>query len=122
MVLGQEIEIQAATMLDLPQVQGVFNYYVTISVMTFQINPIEPKHFFTKLEEAQILGLLYLIAIKSHYNDRHDSIIKATREELETVVSYTYALGFRNFKEGYKHTVEITIFIHLDFQSQGIGS
>jgi L-amino acid N-acyltransferase YncA len=122
MVLGQEIEIRAATMLDLPQVQGVFNYYVTTSVMTFQINPVEPKHFFTKLEEAQTLGLPYLIAIKSHYNDRRDSIIKATGEESETVVGYTYASGFRNFKEGYKHTVEITIFIHPDFQSQGIGS
>jgi len=122
MAVDGEIEIRAGTMLDIPQVQSIFNYYVTTSVMTFQINPVEPMYFFAKLDEAKTLGLPYLVAIKLSHNDQYNGERKATGEELEKVLGYTYASGFRNFKEGYKHTVEITIFIHPDFQSQGIGS
>jgi L-amino acid N-acyltransferase YncA len=122
MVVDGEIEIRAATMLDLPQVQSIFNYYVTTSVMTFQINPVEPTYFFAKLDEAKTLGLPYLVAIEPLHNDHCNGERKGAGEELAKVLGYTYASGFRNFKEGYKHTVEITIFIHPDFQSQGIGS
>ncbi len=107
MLAKQEIEIQAVAMLDLPQIQSIFNHYVVTSAVTFQVNPVGPDYFVKKFEDTQSLGLPFLVAKK------HDT---------DTVVGYAYASGFRNFMQAYKHTVEITIFLHPDFKSRGVGS
>lgn len=117
-----ELEIRAAEMIDLPQVQNIFNHYVATSVVTFQIRPLDLDSFLKKFEDAQKADLPYLVATVPQYDDPYNSIGETRARRTEKVVGYASASGFRNFLEGYKHTVEIAIFIHPDFRSQGIGS
>ena len=116
------VEIRTATTLDLPQIQNIFNHYVTTSAATFQIQPLGPASFAQKLEEAQKLDLPYLVAtIPQHDEDPHRAE-GARTQKTEKVVSYTSTSGFQNFLEGYKHRAELALFPHPDFPSQGIGS
>jgi phosphinothricin acetyltransferase len=123
MASSHSICIRRATKLDIPQITDIFNYYVATSVLTFQVNPVARDYLVTRMESAEAQGLPYLVAVLPHsLHDGDDATATTKKRDGERIVGYAYASGYRNFMEGYKHTVEISLFAHPNFRSQGIGS
>ena len=122
MATRREIKIRETTRNDAPQIQNIFNYYVTTSVITFQIVPVGTDYIANKLEETYKVGLPFLVATIPQHDDNLDISNSESSRGTERVVGYSYASPFRNYSGGYKHTVEITLILHPDYRSQGIGS
>lgn len=96
-------EIRAATADDLVAINDIYNHYVPISTTTYTLQP-------TSLEERQ-----------RWFADRPEihPVTVACRDGV--VVGWGSLGGFRA-KEGYRNTVEDTIYVHPQFHRQGIGT
>ncbi|KAJ9605427.1 hypothetical protein H2200_010084 [Cladophialophora chaetospira] len=100
------ITVRSATEDDLPQVRDIFDYYVMNTVVSFLVQKPPSNYITDRYREITARNLPYLVAVT----------------ENDQVVGYAYASAFRGCMLGYGHTVEISLFCHLDYTHKGIGS
>jgi phosphinothricin acetyltransferase len=96
-------EIRTATAADLAAINEIYNHYVPISTTTYALEPsslVERRQWFANRKEIH-------------------PVTVACRDG--TVVGWGSLNSFRD-KEGYRHTVEDSVYVHPDCQRQGIGT
>jgi L-amino acid N-acyltransferase len=96
-------EIRTATAADLPTINDIYNHYVLISTTTYALEP-------TSLEERQ-----------RWFADRQEIHPVTVACCNGKVVGWGALNSFRD-KDGYRYTVENSVYVHPDHLRQGIGS
>ena len=98
------IELRRAKLEDAAQVHSIFVYYVRTSVATYYHEPPPIALFEGKIERSLADSRFpFYVAVKGG-----------------SVVGYAYGSEYR-IHEGYRYTIEDSIFIHPDYQRQGLG-
>ncbi|QSS53930.1 GNAT family N-acetyltransferase [Histoplasma capsulatum var. duboisii H88] len=111
-------KIRSATESDLHQIHSIFTHYVQNTVVTFRVNKPPFSYIAKRFHEAQERGLPYLVAVEKSNQDNPSHEGNTT----EKVCGYTLASAFRGYMLAYAPTVEMSLLVHPDYQSQGIGS
>jgi L-amino acid N-acyltransferase YncA len=106
-IVKNAIIVRPAEAEDIPAINAIYNYYVTETIVTFSVEPVPDAQALETYKTATSRGLLYLVAVG-----------KITSE----VLGYCYGVTFRGWKEAYKHTIEVSIFMHPDQTGKGVGS
>lgn len=102
---SSEIKIRPAVEKDIPAVNKIHKHYVENTVITFITEPNSDSDALENFNKTKNLGLPYLVAVDSS----------------ETVLGYTYVGPFRGVKPGYRHTLELSLFLSPDHVRKGIG-
>jgi L-amino acid N-acyltransferase YncA len=97
-----EVLIRPATVADLEAIRDIYNYYVTRSTCTFQIEPDTA---------AQRLAW---------FRERSPAHPVVVAEAASAVVGWA-ALSAWNARGGYARTVEASVYIRHDSQRRGVG-
>ncbi len=98
-----QVRVRAAGPDDLPAIAGIFAYYVTHSVATFEETPPTVRDWEHKLAGLRELALPFLVA-----------------ETGAGVAGYAYASPWRP-KPAYRHTVEDSVYLAPDWTGKGLG-
>ena len=95
--------IRTATIYDSPGITSIYNHYIEHSISTFQEKRIEPSFIEEKISNtpAHCPWLVY--------------------EENNEVLGYAYASPWKA-REAYRHSVEISVYTHPDYNGKGMGS
>jgi L-amino acid N-acyltransferase len=96
------LTLRAATRGDLSVINDIYNHYVRSSTCTCQIEP-EP------------------LSGRRAWFDAHDAAHPITVAERDGVVLGWAALSRYHSREGYRHTVENSVYVRHDAHGQGIG-
>jgi L-amino acid N-acyltransferase YncA len=99
-----EVRLRRAKLEDAPQIHLIFSYYVSNSVATYYLDPPPINLFQAKIE-------------RSIKDERFPYFVA---EQEETIIGYAYVSEYRVL-DGYRGTVEDTIFIDPDHQRRGLG-
>ncbi|PGH09448.1 phosphinothricin acetyltransferase [Blastomyces parvus] len=112
------LKVRPATESDIPQIYSIFTHYVLNTVITFRTNTPPFSYISKKFHETQERGLPFLVAIElPGQNDTcHGGNMTGK------VCGYTLASPFRGYMLAYAPTVEMSLFVHPDYHSRGIGS
>jgi L-amino acid N-acyltransferase YncA len=100
------VTLRPATSEDMASVAEIHKHYVLNTVITFTMEPLSIEQHLENLKKVKGQNLPFIVAVS----------------EESKVVGYSYLSGFRNYKQGYRHTVELSLFCHPDYLYQGIGS
>jgi L-amino acid N-acyltransferase len=95
--------IRLATLVDLPAVNEIYNYYVLNSTCTYQFEP-------ETLEDRQIW-------FEAHSPETHPVILAILDE---VIVGWGAVSQFRP-RAGYAHSVEASVYLRHDVRGRGIG-
>lgn len=106
------VSYRAARPEDLPQIQAINRHYILNTSLTFVQTPPPFESYTAKLNDLTSRGLPYLVAV--------DEVQKA-EDGNSLVLGYGSFSPFR-LQESYAPTVELTLFLHPEHQSLGIGS
>ncbi len=98
-----ECVIRAAAAEDVPAIASIYDYFVRGSVATFEIAPPDVAEMQRRRLAVCERGLPYLVAELEGY-----------------IVGYCYASQFRP-REGYRYTVEDSIYVRSDCIGYGVG-
>ncbi len=98
-----DIIITDADEKHLDDIQKIYACHVTNGTASWEYDPPDLDEIRRRFDSIKGKGLPYLVALKNG-----------------TVAGYSYANHYRP-REGYRFTVEDTIYIHPDFIRQGIG-
>ena len=82
----------------------IYNYYITDTVVTFEVDPLSPAQMSRRLDAVQTEALPWLVA-----------------ERDGQVVGYAYADRW-HARFAYRHSVESTVYVAPPHTHQGIGS
>ncbi|ORY18612.1 hypothetical protein BCR34DRAFT_473239, partial [Clohesyomyces aquaticus] len=85
-------------------IRDILDYYVRTSVITLALESPTLDDLLEKWTGIVKKGLPYVVAV----------------DDKQNVIGYAYAGGFRD-RQGYRHTVEISLFCHAEHTSKGIG-
>lgn len=125
------LHTRPATPADLPSLPAIFNHYIVHSVISFRLNPVNADFYENVYTDTTCRGLPFLVAttsspplLGSDFGEHTDGNIGESEptEGEERVIGYAYALPFRPAYTAYRHTVEISIYIHHQYHSVGVGS
>jgi phosphinothricin acetyltransferase len=94
--------VRAATPGDLAAVNAIYNHYVRSSTCTCQTEP-------------------ELLDKRRAWFDAHDAAHPITVAERDEVVIGWAALSRYHEREGYRHTVENSVYVRHDAHGQGVG-
>lgn len=98
-----DTHIREAIEVDLPGITEIYNWAVENTTASFDINP-------QTIEQRAVWF--------SHYGgDRFPLVVYVEKGE---VAGYASLSEFRA-KEGYKNTCELSVYVHPEYQRQGIG-
>ena len=103
MATDHSATIRSATETDCPVINDIYNYYVDTSTCTYQIA-------WTSAEER-------VEWFRSHTSRQPIFVAEISGR----VVGWASLSPFRP-REGYRHTVENSIYIHPEFQRRGLGA
>jgi phosphinothricin acetyltransferase len=90
---------------DIPAITQITNHYILNTVITFALTPTSQDEILQKWETVLSEGCPYIVA----ENDEQE------------IVGFSYCMGFRSERKGYRHTVELSLFCHPDHTAKGIG-
>lgn len=107
------VTIRPATCSDLPQIQSINTYYIQNTSLTFKQTPPPASTHAAKLSDQIARGLPYLVAIENYID---------TANEPNQALGYASLSPFRGHLASYAPTVELTLFVHPEYQSRGVGS
>jgi L-amino acid N-acyltransferase YncA len=107
------MRIRAAQENDIPAINAIHKHYVENTIITFALTPKTDVAALEAYQDIAEKGLPYLVAVHGEATDTDAAAV---------VVGFAYASGFRQFKGGYKFTVELTIFLHPDHVNKGAGT
>jgi L-amino acid N-acyltransferase YncA len=82
----------------------IYNYYISNTVITFEMEPVSPEGIASRIEKYSAIGP-YLV-----YEE----------EDKGEVIAYAYLSRFRE-RKAYEHTVESTIYLRNGAGGKGIG-
>lgn len=88
---------------DAEEVSKIYNHYIATSHATFELEPIDTAEMERRMAETVSQGYPFLVA------DIDDS-----------VAGYAYGRPFRP-RPGYRHAVEVAVYVSERSQGQGIG-
>ena len=96
------MSVRAFTPADIPAICGIYNHYIANTVITFEESPVNIFEMQKRVETTSQLfpWLVY--------------------EENEKVLGYAYASKWKD-RSAYKHTAEVTIYLHPEHCGKGIG-
>jgi L-amino acid N-acyltransferase YncA len=97
------MNIRPATSNDAEQIAKIYNHYIATSHATFELEPIDADEMERRIADTEDQGFPYLVA-----------------DDDGTVAGYAYGRQFRP-RPGYKHAVEVAVYVHPDCHGQGIG-
>lgn len=95
--------VRPATSADIPAITAIYARFVTTSTATFEIEPPNESEMRRRWRAVLDHGLPYLVAELEGY-----------------IVGYCYASQFRP-REGYRFTVEDSIYVRPDCIGHGVG-
>jgi L-amino acid N-acyltransferase YncA len=95
--------VRLATPADIPDITAIYSEFVATSTATFEIVPPDEKEMLKRWRAVRERGLPYLTAELEGY-----------------VVGFCYASQFRP-REGYRYTVEDSIYVRPDCIGHGVG-
>jgi L-amino acid N-acyltransferase YncA len=96
--------IRAATSADAEAIAGIYNHYITHTVVTFEEEVVAAAEIARRMEEVRAASLPWLVA-----------------EQDGRVVGYAYASRWRS-RIGYRFATEITVYLDPAHPGRGIGS
>jgi len=95
--------ITPAASADTEAISAIYNHYVATSHATFELKPIDPDEMGRRVIDTVSQGYPFLVC--------HDQ---------DQVLGYAYGRPFRP-RPGYRHAVEVAVYVHPDHQGKGIG-
>jgi L-amino acid N-acyltransferase YncA len=98
------VTVRPATVADAAAVAGIYNHYVTDTVVTFEEEPVPVAEFAGRIAEVQSASLPWLLA-----------------ERGGVVAGYAYGAKWRA-RSAYRFSIESTVYLAHDQGGQGIGS
>ena len=96
--------IRGASASDAAAIAGIYNHYVTDTVVTFEEESVSVAEIARRIDEVRFASLPWLVAEV----DRH-------------VVGYAYSRPW-NARSAYRFSVEITVYLAPAHAGRGIGS
>lgn len=96
--------IRAAEPRDAKDIAGIYNHYVSESVVTFEETPVPASEIVRRLETVRSASMPWLVA-----------------ETAGRVVGYTYARTWKE-RSGYRFSAEIAIYVVPELAGRGIGT
>ena len=95
--------VRPSTSADIPAVTAIYSKFVTTSTATFEIVAPDEREMLRRRQAVLDRGLPYLVAELEGY-----------------VVGFCYAAQFRP-RDGYRYTVEDSIYVRADCIGHGVG-
>jgi L-amino acid N-acyltransferase YncA len=95
--------VRSATAEDASPLAEIYNYYIQTSHATFELDEVKPGDMATRIIESVQSGFPFLVA-----------------DDLGSIAGYSYGRAFRP-RPGYRHAVEVAVYIRPDRQRQGIA-
>ena len=96
--------IRPAAAPDAAAIAAIYNHYVAHTVVTFEETPVADGDMARRLDEVRSASLPWLVAVAGG-----------------EVAGYAYAAPWKA-RIGYRHSVEITVYLGPDHHGRGIGS
>jgi phosphinothricin acetyltransferase len=100
----EKFNIRAFIAADAEAVAGIYNHYVTGTIVTFEENTVPPSEIYQRAREVQSAALPWLVA-----------------EQAGAIVGYTYASKWKG-RYAYRFSTEVTVYVSPDHVGNGIGS
>lgn len=100
----EDSTIRAATLADADAVAGIYNHYITNTVVTFEEEPLPPAEIAKRFETVWSASLPWLVA-----------------EVGGRVAGYAYAAKWHG-RSAYRFSTEITVYLAPDHTGRGLGS
>jgi L-amino acid N-acyltransferase YncA len=97
------MNIRPASSEDAPGIAKVYNHYIRTSHATFEIEPVDHTEMLRRVRDALASGYPFLAA---------DDI---------DISGYAYGRPFRP-RPGYRHAVEVAVYVDPDRQGEGIAT
>jgi phosphinothricin acetyltransferase len=102
------ISVRLADNSDISQITNIANHYIQSSVATFRTEMLSESAILKTYLSVRGQGLPYIVACAA---------------DSPTVLGYAYASGFLMPRyKAYSHTVEISVYVHPEHRTRGIGS
>lgn len=101
------------TEADLPQVRAINTHFILHTSLTFAQSPLPLESYTAKLQDLTTRCLPYIVAVDKSQKREDGS---------DLVLGYASFSPFRGHLLSYAPTVELSLFVHPDFQSRSIGS
>jgi len=95
--------IRSASIDDAVGLADIYDHHVLTSHATFEIEPVGPGEMGRRVQETIALGYPFLVSV----DDR--------------IAGYAYGRPFRP-RPGYRHAVEVSVYVHPDRYNQGIAT
>jgi L-amino acid N-acyltransferase YncA len=95
--------IEEASVPDAEEIAPIFAHYATTSVVTFETTPLPAESWAERIRSVRAAGLPFLVLVRDG-----------------EVRGFGYAAPWRP-KPAYRHTVEVTIYLHPDDTGRGYG-
>jgi phosphinothricin acetyltransferase len=95
--------IRDATLSDAAAITEIYNHYILTAVATFELETIDAVDMQRRINDAVDKGLPFLVG-----------------EHNNSVAGYAYGRPFRP-RPGYRHAVEISVYVHPERHGQGIA-
>ncbi|KAI9867802.1 MAG: hypothetical protein M1813_007624 [Trichoglossum hirsutum] len=113
------VSIRPAAPADVPQINAIYTHYILHTSITFVTIPFPDSSIlarYSSIVETQHLPFL----VATVPSRTVDSDLNSVSDDI--ITGYTYATTYRADHAAYGHTAEMTIFVHPDYHSRGIGS
>ncbi|PFH47904.1 hypothetical protein AMATHDRAFT_197325 [Amanita thiersii Skay4041] len=112
MSLAAALHIRNATLVDIPAITFILNYYITHTVSTFRLDPLPI------LASASPLIDIYTTTTQTH----HLPFLVCVADE-GVVVGYAYLTRHLWPTHAcYRHTADLSIYVHHEHRGRGIGT
>ena len=95
---------------DFSQIAVIFNHYIESSLATFRTERVDRAALLDTFYSVVEQRLPYIVAIA--FDDPEEPF----------VLGYAYASRYRPERDAYRHTAELSIYVHPDHLSAGIGT
>jgi phosphinothricin acetyltransferase len=107
------VSYRAARLEDLAQIRTINTHYILNTSLTFVRTPPPFESYIAKLNDLTSRGLPYLVAVDDE---------QLTDDGNALVLGYASLSPFRPQMVSYAPTVELSLFVHPEYQSRAIGS
>ncbi len=103
-LLSEEITVREIVTADAEAVAGIYNHYVTQTIVTFEEDTVSSSEICQRAQELQSDSLPWLVA-----------------EQAGEIVGYAYASKWKG-RCAYRFSTEVTVYVTPDHAGHGIGS
>ncbi|KXN84169.1 Phosphinothricin N-acetyltransferase [Leucoagaricus sp. SymC.cos] len=110
-----------ASLGDLPSLPPIFNHCIENTVISFRLSPIGVDFFEDILNTTCAHDLPFFVATTLASPTEPSTDVEGILV-VENVIGYAYAMPWRASYAAYRHTIEISIYVHPEYQSVGAGT